>query len=129
MRNSLWLPIISTDSALKMREFVNPENIKSKIQKFLKRLGSVKPRKSTNFSEPQKPVKQRKSFKPHKRSILKIFQNQYRFKKRINCPITEEATRRPGFPDKLSTISCLLKYKFPFNEPPKPGLWVAEVMA
>ena len=40
---------------------------------------------------------------------------------------TEEATRRPGFPDKLSTKSCLLKSKFPFNEPPKPGLRVAEV--
>jgi len=32
-------------------------------------------------------------------------------------------------PDKLSTISCLLKSKFPVNEPPKPGLRVADVTA
>jgi len=25
-------------------------------------------------------------------------------------------------PDKLSTISCILKSKFPVNEPPKPDL-------
>ena len=31
-------------------------------------------------------------------------------------------------PDKLSTKSCLLKFKFPVNEPPKPGLRVADVM-
>jgi len=37
------------------------------------------------------------------------------------------STRRLGEGDKLSTISRLSKSKFPFNEPPKPGLRVAEV--
>ena len=31
-------------------------------------------------------------------------------------------------PDELPTKSCLLKFKFPVNEPPKPGLRVAEVV-
>ncbi len=60
---------------------------------------------------------------------LKNLSNPQLFQGAINLTANVGSYTQDGIlPDELSTKSCLLKFKFPVNEAPKPGLRVAEVV-